>query len=426
MHVAGLMAKKFDLDPETTRIVRLAALVHDIGHGPFGHVTEDAFEALHINRGDETTVHKFHEHITAKIIRSQKHLGKYLEQDAERIADILDPKKTDPCIEKDIVSGPLDADKIDYLRRDSYFCGVEYGAFDFHKLLRVLTAPQVGDIRSLRIEHDGVHCIEQFVVAKYFINYQVYRHRIRLITDAMLVRAVELSFKENSYVNTLYSFNNSSEESFNNYLDTYLNSDDTKLLDEGANNPSEGQTLFKMLRNRDLLKRVFHCNASELLPNKDNKEKVHALKKLFLVLGNLFGGTSKHDTSAIKKLMEKHHKELIGHSKEIETRIAEHLHVEKNHCILKIYPIKFDRGKEIDAGKVMVLQQYGEPKTLDECTEICTPTEAKLRQMNIDVYAPPINNNTYTLEALSKIRGPVMEILKEYFKDGGSENVVVE
>lgn len=389
MHVAGIMARRFRLDEDAVRVVRLAALVHDIGHGPFGHVTEEVFRALNKNPRDETSAYKFHEEITARIIRSRIYMGRYLGDDADKIANILDPDNDIPSIEKDIVSGPLDADKIDYLRRDSYFCGVEYGVFDYHKLLDVLTAKQAGAIKELRIQPDGVHCVEQFVVAKYFINYQVYRHRIRLITDAMLVRAVVLAFEENEYVKALYNYDASSES----YLDIYLDADDTRLLDEGANNPSEGQPLFRMLRDRNLLKRIFHCNASELLADEKNMDKAF-----------------------IKKQLDKY-------CKTIESEIAEMLKMQVFHCILKVYPIRFDRKKEDDVGKVMVLQLHGEPLPLDECTEIYKPTEAKLRQMNIDVYAPLRNGNAYTPDELSKIRGYVMEILKGYLQNGGSKNV---
>jgi hypothetical protein len=91
---------------------------------------------------------------------------------------------------------------------------------------------------------------------------------------------------------------------------------------------------------------------------------------------------------------------------------------------LNVYSVRFERGKEIDAGKVMVLQEQGDPVELDGCTEICKRAEAKLRQMNIDVYAPLRRGALYTPEDLAKIRRYVMQVLKGYVKNGGSENVL--
>ncbi|MGB9881038.1 MAG: hypothetical protein ACPLRM_09775, partial [Anaerolineae bacterium] len=72
---------------------------------------------------------------------------------------------------KDMVSGPLDADKQDYLLRDSYYCGVRYGIYDLDRLLQTLEAFDDGDERILAITEDGVHALEQFVLAKYYYEY---------------------------------------------------------------------------------------------------------------------------------------------------------------------------------------------------------------------------------------------------------------
>jgi HD superfamily phosphohydrolase len=89
-----------------------------------------------------------------------------------------------------IVSGPLDADKLDYLLRDSHFCGVKYGVYDLDRLIGTLHS-ETGRSPSLAVSEDGVHSLEQFVLAKYYLTTQVY-HRARLITDQMITRGLIL------------------------------------------------------------------------------------------------------------------------------------------------------------------------------------------------------------------------------------------
>lgn len=96
----------------------------------------------------------------------------------------------------EIVSGAVDADKQDYLLRDSYFAGVKYGIYDQGRLRNTLQrVSDASDDLVLGIAIDGIHSLEQFVLAKYYMTTQVYRHRIRLITDAMITRAITVGIK---------------------------------------------------------------------------------------------------------------------------------------------------------------------------------------------------------------------------------------
>ncbi|WP_073167029.1 HD domain-containing protein [Desulfofundulus australicus] len=192
MHLAGEIAQRFLSDQEEIRLVRLAGLLHDLGHGPFSHVSEDLLDKFcdreKIQVPEETQPHEL---VTWGIIMCNAELGKKLsDRDREAIISLLSGTRGDRLL-KDIVSGPLDADKQDYLLRDSYYCGVRYGVYDLDRLLETLEVIDDGNERVLAISEDGVHALEQFVLAKYYMNTQVYRHRVRLITDAMLVRAIE-------------------------------------------------------------------------------------------------------------------------------------------------------------------------------------------------------------------------------------------
>ncbi len=148
------------------RLVTLSALLHDIGHGPFSHVSEDIFEEF-------TDKEKFglkpkqqiHEVITAKLILENKELSYLLSQrEREQIVGLLEGTYGSSVLQN-IVSGPIDVDKQDYLLRDSYFCGVKYGLYDLDRLVNTLRIHKDSFDRYLALSEDGVHALEQFCVS---------------------------------------------------------------------------------------------------------------------------------------------------------------------------------------------------------------------------------------------------------------------
>ncbi|HXO20127.1 MAG TPA: HD domain-containing protein [Thermoanaerobaculia bacterium] len=152
------------------RLVRVAALLHDLGHAPFSHSTEELFEG-----GID------HEEMTRRLIAAPEIAGIFARHGGGlTTADVVRLLKGGGSpgerLLAQIVSGELDVDKMDYLLRDSLFCGVRYGSYDLDRLLDTLLAiedPASGE-QGIGLEEGGVHAVEALVMARYYMFTQVY------------------------------------------------------------------------------------------------------------------------------------------------------------------------------------------------------------------------------------------------------------
>ncbi len=269
MHVAGRVAEHLGLDQHARRVVRLAGLLHDVGHGPFSHVSEGPLARFtrQYAQGLNVETSKVHECVTADVVRINTEIGDALGGDlAAEVGDLLDPSVNGiPRVERDIVSGPLDADKFDYLLRDSYYAGVRYGVFDLARMIASLTKCEETLGSYLVVDHESVWAAEQYLMASYHMMAQVYTHRIRRISDALLTRAIEYAAEDDvGEVRRLYTYHPGDED----YLNLYLSYDDGRLLQEietrGAGSRS-AQIIRKLLL-RDLPRQVYRTRVADLPP----------------------------------------------------------------------------------------------------------------------------------------------------------------
>ncbi len=161
--------KDIPISPEEREGVLLAILLHDIGHGPFSHALENC---IVYGLSHEDLSELFME-------RLNRHFGGRLDLALEIFKNRY-PKK----FLHQLVSGQLDMDRMDYLKRDSFYTGVSEGVVNSDRLLNMLTV--VND--ELVVEAKGIYSVEKFIVARRLMYWQVYLHKTVLAAEQMLVR----------------------------------------------------------------------------------------------------------------------------------------------------------------------------------------------------------------------------------------------
>ncbi len=177
--VLDQLADQFDVDPEDRVAVRAAALLHDVGHGPFSHAMEDVLG-----------VH--HEHMTILAMTSEatelhQALKSFSADLPRQVASIID-RTFKPAALAQLVSSQLDVDRMDYLLRDSLMTGAKYGLYDLEWIINALQIDEQGD--RIYVAARGVHAVEEYLQARYYMFRQVYFHRTLRSAEAVLRSAL--------------------------------------------------------------------------------------------------------------------------------------------------------------------------------------------------------------------------------------------
>ena len=241
-HLAGLALQRLEeegnlrgIDQDERTITRLAALLHDVGHYPFSHALEEIGAPHHEDVARQLVT----EGMVAEVLRE-------VAPDApERVMALIRGTSTSPL--QGLISGSLDLDKIEYLKRDALMCGVPYGEIDADRLIHALTitTDPVAGRPVVAIREKGLSALESLLFAKYQMYRNVYWHHAVRSATAMYKRLVEQAIQAGAV----------KVEALAGYSDESL----LHTLEQRYNSP-----LLARLRTRRLFKRAFECPAAEL------------------------------------------------------------------------------------------------------------------------------------------------------------------
>ncbi len=212
------------LTEEEKIYVQIAALLHDIGHGPYSHV----FESL---------THTSHETMTQNLLVQPSDIHDLLESAQNglglTIASLITHKYPKPLCWQ-LVSSQLDCDRMDYLLRDAYFTGTKYGEFDLERILRTIRVAN----DALVVKQSGIYAVENYLMARFHMFWQVYYHINIRCFESMLIawnkRVMMVQTNDPLVLNYRHLIDDPMD------LSAYLMADDATLI-----------TLFKILKDHD-------------------------------------------------------------------------------------------------------------------------------------------------------------------------------
>ena len=184
-------------------------------------------------------------------------------------------KKNPQTPASDIVSGSLDADKLDYMLRDSYHVGVYYGRFDLDRILHTLRSHK----NTLCVDVKGKDAIENYRLGRHLLHAQVYHHHARLIADRMFLKALDIAL-DNGVIEKAH-MKISRDGGNSDFLDFYSKLDDNSVYDLIIRHENAGaaREILQNIRHRRLLKRACDFTAKDLAQDADVGERLVKLKQ---------------------------------------------------------------------------------------------------------------------------------------------------
>lgn len=216
--IKTLKSKGISISQHETEAACAAILLHDVGHGPFSH----ALEGMIIP-------HLSHEEITLRIMQK---INKEYEGKLDLALEIFQNTYHKTFLHQ-LVSGQLDMDRLDYLRRDSFFTGVTEGNIGSARIIKMLNIKN----DTLVVEAKGIYSIENFLMNRRLMYWQVYFHKTAFAIEKMLIKTIErakIIAKQDSTLfgtpSLLFFLRQEDNLTNDSALDLFLNLDDTDIM----------------------------------------------------------------------------------------------------------------------------------------------------------------------------------------------------
>jgi HD superfamily phosphohydrolase len=182
MHLASTLTRGLDsIEEDKKTEIKAAALLHDIGHGPFSHVTENVIDKYTRRRHDDV-----------KEILEKGEIREVLNKYGISSGNLVKHIKGETSLGQ-ILSSEIDVDRMDYLVRDAHYTGVAFGVVDYNRLIKKMNFHE----DRLVIDYGGLKAAESLLVSRFWMNTSVYYHHVTRISEAMCSRAVEYMIENN-------------------------------------------------------------------------------------------------------------------------------------------------------------------------------------------------------------------------------------
>ena len=258
------------------QLLRLIGLTHDLGHAPFSHASEELFSGGKEHEDFTKSIilnTEIAEYINSIGAQFKEQYGSSYDISPELVWMIYEGKDItndqfilpDFLFLKGFMDGELDCDKMDYLLRDSLYCGVTYGTYDLDRFVSTLTAYKQDHTLQLAIERGGVQALEEFVLARYFMFIQVYFHKTRRYLDKALVKSLKALLPNGKYPDNIQD---------------YLKWDDSRVLNLIADSENADVIAYKK-------RKIMTC-VLESKPHAPSEEK-RSTRIIFNVLHQEYG-----------------------------------------------------------------------------------------------------------------------------------------
>jgi uncharacterized protein len=256
MHLAGMMSRQLGISPEDSRLIMIAAILHDIGHGPFSHSIEPVMEEF-----TGRAHHEVSDRIDGPV------LGPLIEESSVDAGELKEVLRGTHRL-SGIIYGDLDVDRMDYLRRDAHYTGVPYGTVDSDRLVRSTLLTEDGIV----IDEGGINAAESLLIARTLMRPAVYYHHVSRIAETMFDVAVfeHLHDKPRSDIDRMLAMDDAS------CMQTLLTSD----------NQVTG-SLVNRIYSRNLFKRALYVGSEQV--NTKSLSEYRSIRSRITIAGEIAG-----------------------------------------------------------------------------------------------------------------------------------------